>query len=367
MLRLSWQITLLALVLLPVFVIPARRMGARLAAPRARGGQPQRGDDHPDDRALLGAGRHAGQAVRPPRARSPPSSRRGPRGCATSACAPRWASAVFLTALALVSALALALVYGLGGYLALQGRLDAGHGRHAGAAAHPAVRPADRAGQRPGRRDDARSSASSGSSRCSTSQPLISEKPDAVHACRTGRCRSSSTTCASPTRRPTRSRWPRSKRSPRSTHRGGDEVLHDVSFRVEPGQLVALVGSSGAGKSTIAQLIPRLYDVDAGAVRLGRSRRARPHVRLDARHARHGHPGRSPVPRLRARQPAACPARRHRRRAVGGAAPGPARRPRARRCPTGSTRSSASAATGSPAASGSGSRSPGCCWPSRGS
>jgi ATP-binding cassette, subfamily B, bacterial len=51
--------------------------------------------------------------------------------------------------------------------------------------------------------------------------------------------------------------------------RGGEEVLHDVSFRAEPGQLVALVGSSGAGKSTIAQLLPRLYDVDSGAVRIG--------------------------------------------------------------------------------------------------
>jgi len=50
--------------------------------------------------------------------------------------------------------------------------------------------------------------------------------------------------------------------------RGGAEVLHGVSFRVEPGQLVALVGSSGGGKSTIASLAPRLYDVDAGAVRL---------------------------------------------------------------------------------------------------
>ena len=49
--------------------------------------------------------------------------------------------------------------------------------------------------------------------------------------------------------------------------RGGVEVLHDVSFRVEPGQMVALVASSGAGKSTIAQLVPRLYDVEGGAVR----------------------------------------------------------------------------------------------------
>jgi ABC-type multidrug transport system fused ATPase/permease subunit len=51
--------------------------------------------------------------------------------------------------------------------------------------------------------------------------------------------------------------------------RGGAQVLHGVSFRVEPGQLVALVGSSGAGKSTIAQLMARLYDVDEGAVRIG--------------------------------------------------------------------------------------------------
>jgi ABC-type multidrug transport system fused ATPase/permease subunit len=46
------------------------------------------------------------------------------------------------------------------------------------------------------------------------------------------------------------------------------EVIHDVSFTAEPGQMVALVGSSGAGKSTIAQLVARLYDVDSGAVRL---------------------------------------------------------------------------------------------------
>ena len=51
--------------------------------------------------------------------------------------------------------------------------------------------------------------------------------------------------------------------------RGGDEVLHGISFTAEPGQMVALVGSSGAGKSTIASLMARLYDVDSGAVRFG--------------------------------------------------------------------------------------------------
>jgi ABC-type multidrug transport system fused ATPase/permease subunit len=43
-------------------------------------------------------------------------------------------------------------------------------------------------------------------------------------------------------------------------------VLRDVTFEIRPGEIVALVGRSGAGKSTIAQLIPRLYDPDDGAV-----------------------------------------------------------------------------------------------------
>lgn len=48
----------------------------------------------------------------------------------------------------------------------------------------------------------------------------------------------------------------------------GNDVLHDINFSIEAGQTAAIVGRTGAGKTTIAGLIPRLYDVTAGAVRI---------------------------------------------------------------------------------------------------
>jgi subfamily B ATP-binding cassette protein MsbA len=48
----------------------------------------------------------------------------------------------------------------------------------------------------------------------------------------------------------------------------GIPVLKDISFVMEPGEVAALVGPTGAGKTTIAALIPRLYDVTAGAIRV---------------------------------------------------------------------------------------------------
>ncbi len=55
---------------------------------------------------------------------------------------------------------------------------------------------------------------------------------------------------------------------PESTSQARDEALEDISFKASAGQLVALVGPSGAGKTTLTYLIPRLYDPTDGVIRI---------------------------------------------------------------------------------------------------
>ena len=52
-------------------------------------------------------------------------------------------------------------------------------------------------------------------------------------------------------------------------HGTGSPVLSDITFRIRPGETLGVIGGTGSAKSSLVQLIPRLYDVDSGAVRVG--------------------------------------------------------------------------------------------------
>jgi ATP-binding cassette, subfamily B, bacterial len=265
MLGMSWQITLMALVLLPVFVLPARRMGSRLARLEREAANHNSVMSTQMTERFSAPGATLVKLFGRPEEESAEFALRARRvrdiGVRTAMV--QW---VFVTALTLVSALALALVYGVGGYFALAGTLDAGTvvalsflltrlyaPLTALASARVEVMSALVSFERVFEVLDLK--------------PLIEEKPGAVpvpdgpvavefdHV-----------TFAYPSA--DKVSLASLEEVAKLDTRGGVDVLHDISFRVEPGQLVALVGSSGAGKSTIASLVPRLYDTDSGAVRL---------------------------------------------------------------------------------------------------
>ncbi|WP_201294919.1 MULTISPECIES: ABC transporter ATP-binding protein [unclassified Nocardiopsis] len=266
MLALSWQITLLALLLLPLFVVPARRMGVRLARIErertvhnaAMGTQMTERFSAPGATLVKLFGR--------PREESAEFARRASRvrdiGVRTA-----MVQEVFFTALTLVSALALALVYGLGGFYALRGQLDAGTVVSMGMLLTRLYAPLTALASA---RVEVMSALVSFSRvfEVLDLRPLVAEKPDA-RTVPPGpvSVEFDDVTFAYPTAEKVSLASLEEVATLDVTEQR--EVLHGVSFRVEPGQTVALVGSSGAGKSTIAQLAPRLYDVDSGAVRLG--------------------------------------------------------------------------------------------------
>jgi ATP-binding cassette, subfamily B, bacterial len=266
MLSLSWQITLLAMVLLPLFVVPARRTGARLAhLEREAAGHNATMTTQMTERFSAPGATLVKLFGRPDRE----ESEFGDRAERVAEIGVRTAMGqyVFLTALALVSALALALVYGLGGWLAVDGRLEPGTVVTLALLLTQLYAPLTALASA---RVDAMTALVSFERvfEVLDLEPLIAERPDPQAVpdgpvsvefddVRFGYPAADKVSLASLEEVAT------------LDTRGGVEVLHGISFRVEPGQLVALVGSSGGGKSTIASLAPRLYDVDAGAVRLG--------------------------------------------------------------------------------------------------
>ena len=82
------------------------------------------------------------------------------------------------------------------------------------------------------------------------------------------------------------------------------DVLQRLSLSIAPGETVALVGASGAGKSTTISLLPRLYDVTSGVVARRWARRTRPHTRFAPGVDRRRRTRSAPLPRVDRREPA---------------------------------------------------------------
>ena len=265
MLGISWRVTLLALVLLPVFVVPARRMGHRLAGIQREAADHNAAMGSQMTERFSAPGATLVKLFGRPDQESAEFAARAGR-VAQIGVRTALVQTTFVTALTLVSALAVALVYGLGGYYALTGRLDAGDvvalsllltrlyaPLTALASARVEVMGALVSFERVFEVLDL--------------EPLIQDRPGA---------RDVPAGPVSVQLDDVRFSYPSADRVSLASledvatldARGGEEVLHGVTLRAEPGQVIALVGSSGAGKSTIAQLVSRLYDVDTGVVRL---------------------------------------------------------------------------------------------------
>ncbi|MER6689115.1 ABC transporter ATP-binding protein [Streptomyces minutiscleroticus] len=266
MLTLSWQITLLALVLLPVFVVPARRTGRRMARLQSEAADLNAAMGTRMTERFSAPGATLVKLFGRPDEESAEFAARARRvrdiGVRTA-----MAQSAFITALTLVSALALALVYGLGGWFALRGGLEAGAVVSLALLLTRLYAPLTSLA---GARVEVMSALVSFERvfEVLDLRPLVAERPDArdvpegpvaveFDGVRFGYPSADKVSLAS------------LEEVAALDTRGGAEVLHGVSFRAGPGQTVALVGSSGAGKSTVAHLLPRLYDVDEGAVRVG--------------------------------------------------------------------------------------------------
>ena len=266
MFTLSWQVTVLSLILLPIFVLPARWFGRKLQTlTRESYGLNASMNATTTERFNVSGALLVTLFGRPEVEAASFSDRAGRvRDIGiTSAMYGR----IFIVALGLVAALAQALTYGLGGVLALNGSLEPGAVVSLALLLSRLYGPLTALSNV---RVDVMSALVSFERvfEVLDLKPLITQKPDA--------------------RRVAPGKQAVEFRDVHFAYPGADEVslasledvavpdhsprhpvLHGISFTAEAGQLVALVGPSGAGKTTISQLVPRVYDVNSGSVRVG--------------------------------------------------------------------------------------------------
>ena len=262
---LSWKITLVSLVILPVFVAPARRVGRRLSTITREGYELNaQMNNMMTERFNVSGALLVKLFGRPSDERSSFESKAGRvRDIGvTQAMYARF----FIASLMLTASLATALVYGWGGVQAVEGTLTVGT---VVALATYLTRLYGPLTALSNVQIDVMTALVSFDRVFEVLDlaPMIDEKPDAVDV------------PPGPARiefNHVEFRYPKAEEVSLASLESvanlettaSNQVLFDVSFVAEPGQLVALVGPSGAGKTTITHLVSRLYDVRGGHVRI---------------------------------------------------------------------------------------------------
>ena len=268
MLVLSWQITLLALVLLPLFLLPARWLAPKLSAITRERYQVDAAMAQTMTERFNVSGALLVKLFGRPEQESATFARRAARVRDIGVTTTMY-STVVMVALALVASLATALVYGLGGVFVINGTLAIGTLVALTAYLNRLYGPI--------------TSLSNVQVDVMTTlvsfervfevldlRPAIVEADDATPIPDGPlSVRFDQVSFRYPSAAEVSLASLESVEADRLSSAQGDLLLRDVSFHIPAGQMVALVGPSGAGKTTIASLVSRLYDASEGSVRLG--------------------------------------------------------------------------------------------------
>ena len=267
MLTLSWQITLISLFMLPIFVIPARFMGRKLQTITREGyGLNAEMNTMMTERFNVSGALLVKLFGRPAQEVNQFGGRAGrvrDIGVQSSMY-----SGIFFVSLSLVAALATAITYGLGGRFAAERTLQVGTlvalTAYLGRLYGPLTALSNV-------RVDIMTALVSFERvfEVLDLEPMIADKPDAVEL--------GTDVTPSVEFKHVDFRYPSASEVSLASLESvavldtsvPQQVLFDVSFTAQPGQLVALVGPSGAGKTTITQLVTRMYDVQEGGVFIG--------------------------------------------------------------------------------------------------
>ena len=262
---LSWQITLAALVLVPLFLVPARIVGRHIGSLTKEGYDLNSEMNMVMQERFQVGGAMLVKLMGRPEAEAQAFEAKAGRVRDIGITQATYAR-VFFIALSLTAALATAIVYGVGGVAAVNGELQVGT---VVALTSYLTRLYQPLTQLSNLNLDVMTALVSFERLFEVLDivPMIDEDPDAAAIPRGGASiefdhvsftypSAGEVSLASLESVAVLETGPR------------NEVLHEVSFTVRPGQMVALVGPSGAGKTTISSLVPRLYDVTEGSVRL---------------------------------------------------------------------------------------------------